>query len=192
MIPAIYTHLIAAGAALAIGASGAWWAQAQRYGLEIEKLQHQQTSAELTGTRQAVQDMAGFQKGLNDALANFQATGRRNAAAQQDLDRSLRDLRGTTAGLRGDFAGLPERIAGAAQPALAQYASTCTAVLQELADRGGRMAERGADIARAADGHAADAALIRDAWPTKNRLEAPQAVPSLQAFPSTLNRRTNP
>jgi hypothetical protein len=168
VIPAIYTHLIAAGAALAIGASGAWWAQSQRYGLEIEKLQHQQTSAELTGTRQAVQDMAGFQKGLNDALANFQATGRRNAAAQQDLDRSLRDLRGTTAGLRGDFAGLPERIAGAAQPALAQYASTCTALLEGLAERGGRMAERGADIARAADGHAADAALMQQAWPTKN------------------------
>ena len=169
MIPAIYTHLIAAGAALAIGATGAWWAQAQRYGLEIEKLQHQQTSADLAATRQAVQDMAAFQKGLNDALANFQATGRRNAEAQQDLDRSLRELRGTTAGLRGDFAYLPERIAGAAQPALARYASTCTAVLQELADRGGRMAERGGEIARAADGHSADAALIRDAWPKKPR-----------------------
>ena len=27
------------------------------------------------------------------------------------------------------------------------------------------MAERGADIARAADGHTADVALMRDAWP---------------------------
>ncbi|SOE36633.1 hypothetical protein [Delftia acidovorans] len=95
--------------------------------------------------------MAGFQKGLTDALANFQATGQRNQAPQQDLDRSLRELRTATAGMRGDFVGLPERIAVAAQPAFAQYASTCTAVLQELADRGGRMAERGADIARAAD-----------------------------------------
>lgn len=160
----LITHLLAA----AVAAAGAYWVQVQRYGLEIEQIKHQQTSTELQGTRQAVKDMAGFQKGLNDALANFQATGQRNAAAQQDLDRSLRDLRGTTAGLRGDFAGLPERISGAAQPALAQYASTCTAVLQELADRGGRLAERGADIARAADGHSADAALIRDAWPTKN------------------------
>ena len=113
--------------------------------------------------------MAGFQKGLTDALATFQAAGQRNAAAQQDLDRSLRELRTATAGMRGDFAGLPERIVGAAQPALAQYASACTAVLQELADRGGRMAERGADSARAADGHAADAALMRDSWPTVSR-----------------------
>lgn len=167
MISALYTHLAAAGAALVIGASGAWWTQAQRYGLQIERLQHQQTSAELDSTQQAVRDMAGFQKGLTDALAAFQATGQRNQAAQQDLDRSLRELRTATASMRGDFADLPERIAGAAQPALAQYASTCTAVLQELADRGGRMAERGADIARAADGHAADARLMSDAWPRK-------------------------
>ncbi|WP_373764045.1 hypothetical protein [Delftia acidovorans] len=47
---------------------------------------------------------------------------RRSATAGgQDLDRSLRELRTVTAGMRGDFAGLPERIAGAAQPALAQY-----------------------------------------------------------------------
>jgi len=169
VIPALYTHLAAAGAALAIGAGGAWWTQAQRYGLQIEQLQHQQTSAALASTQQAVTDMAGFQKGLTDALATFQATGQRNQAAQQDLDRSLRELRTATAGMRGDFAGLPERIAGAAQPALSQYASTCAAVLQELADRGGRMAERGADIARAADGHAADAALMRDAWPKVTR-----------------------
>ena len=169
MIPAFYTHLAAAGAALAIGAGGAWWAQGQLYGLQIEQLQHQQTSAELKTTRQAVTDMAGFQKGLTDALATFQATGQRNQAAQHDLDRSLRELRSATAGMRGDFAGLPDRIAGAAQPALVQYASTCAAVLQELADRGGGMAERGAEIARAADGHAADAALIQEAWPKMSR-----------------------
>ncbi|MBJ2139816.1 hypothetical protein JC796_03655 [Delftia acidovorans] len=169
MIGPLSTHLTATIAALAIGAGGAWWTQAQRYGLQIEQLQHQQTGAALASTQQAVADMAGFQKGLTDALATFQATGQRNQAAQQDLDRSLRELHTATAGMRGDFAGLPERIAGAAQPALAQYASTCTAVLQELADRGGRMAERGADIARAADGHAADAALIQDAWPKVSR-----------------------
>ncbi|WP_454708701.1 hypothetical protein [Delftia acidovorans] len=169
MISPLSTHLTAAIAAFAIGAGGAWWAQGQRYGLQLEQLRHQQTSAELDSTQQAVRDMAGFQKGLTDALATFQATGQRNAAAQQDLDRSLRDWRSTVAGMRGDFAGLPERIAGAAQPALAQYASTCTAVLQELAGRGGRMAERGAEIARAADGHAADATLMRDAWPLISR-----------------------
>lgn len=165
----LYTHLVIAGAALAIGAGASWWIQDQRYGLQLERLRHKETTAELADTRQAVQSMAGFQKGMADALANFQTTNQRNSAAQKDLERSLRDLRSTTAGMRGDFAGLPERIAGAAQPALVQYASTCTALLTDLAERGGRMAERGADIARAADGHAADAALINGAWPKITR-----------------------
>lgn len=162
----IKTQLITAGGALAIGASCAWWAQAQRYGLQIEKLEHKATSAELTRKNQVVEDIAGFQEGLNHALANFQAAGRSNAAAQQALDGSLRDLRGTTAGLRSDFAQLPGRIEHAAHGSLAQYASTCTALLDGLAERGERMAERGAGIARAADGHSADTGLMQDAWPT--------------------------
>lgn len=173
MIPALYTHLAAAGAALAIGVSGAWWVQGQRYGLQIEKLEHQQTSAELADMRQAAKDIASFQKGLNDALANFQATGQRNAEAQQGLDRSLLALRGLTDGMRGDFARLPDRIARAAQPALAEYAATCTAVFESMAAAGGRLAEGGAGLARKAEGHAADARLMQDAWPkTPSRPDA--------------------
>lgn len=165
MIP-LYTHAAAALAAAAVAAGGAWYVQGARYGLQIEQLKHQATQRDLTTTTQAVQDMAAFKKGLDHALDAFRNTQQRNAAAQQDLDRLLLDLRGTTAGLRSDFAGLPQRIASAAQPALAEYATTCTAAFQELADRGGRMAERGAELARQADGHAADAVMLRDAWPT--------------------------
>ena len=161
------THFAAAIVSAALAAGASWWAQGQRLGLQIERLQHQQTAAQLDGARQAVADMANFQKGLDDALETFTATQQRNAQAQQDLGRLLLDLRGTTAGLRGDFAGLPDRIASAAQPALAEYASTCTAVFEQLAAAGGRLAEGGADIARAADGHAADARLMREAWPVR-------------------------
>ena len=85
-------HLLTALISATLAASSAAWVQSQRYGLQLERLAHNQTSAELESTKQAVQDMAGFQKGLNDALANFQATGQRNALAQQDLNRSLRAL----------------------------------------------------------------------------------------------------
>lgn len=161
------THMVAAVAAAGVAAGGAWYVQGQRLGLQIEQLKHQATSTQLAGATRAVQDMAGFQKGLTDALDQFQAASARNAAAQQDLDRGLRDLRSLTGGLRGDFAGLPERIATAAQPALAEYASACTAVFEQLAAAGGRLAEGGADLARAADGHAADARLMREAWPVR-------------------------
>ena len=162
------THMVAAVAAAGVAAGSAWWVQAQRYGLQIEQLKHQQTGSQLAGARQAVADMAGFQKGLTDALDTFRTTQQRNAQAQQDLGRLLLDLRGTTAGLRGDFAGLPDRIASAAKPALSEYASTCTAVFERMAERGERLADRGAAIAAAADGHAADAAMMRQAWPKKN------------------------
>lgn len=161
------TTLISSAVAAAIGFGAAWAYQDNHYDLTIEKLKHEATSNQLAGANKAVQDMAGFQKGLNDALANFQATGQRNAAAQQDLDRSLRDLRTTAAGLRGDFAGLPARIERAAQPALAEYAAACTAVFEDMAAAGGRLAERGGDIARKAEGHAADAGLMYQAWPKK-------------------------
>lgn len=160
-------------AAFALGATGAAWVQSQRYGLQIERLQHQQTTDQLQRADQAISDLAGFQKGLDDALKNFQQTQQRSTAAQQALERSLRDVRGTAAGLRGDFAHLPQRIASAAQPALAEYASTCTAVFESMAAGGAQLAERGADIARAADGHAADARLLTDAWP---RQRAPQVT----------------
>lgn len=165
MIPGFYTHLIAAGAAMAIGASGAAWVQSQRYGLQIEKLKHAATRTELADERQAVQDMAGFQKGLNDALTTFQQTQQGNAVAAQRLDRSLRDLRSLTGGLSGDFADLPARIERATAATSAEYITACTAVFESVAAAGGRLAEGGAGIAAKAQGHAADERLMRDAWP---------------------------
>ena len=170
MIP-LQFKLIGASALLALSFGAGWLVQGQRLGLRIEQLKHTATSAELAGTRQAVKDMAGFQKGFNDALANFQQTQQTNTHAQQELGGLLRDLRGTAAGLRGDFAGLPDRIARAAQPALAEYASTCSAVFETMAAAGGRLAEGGAGIAAKAEGHAADAKLMQQAWPQLSEIK---------------------
>ncbi|MDR0215559.1 MAG: hypothetical protein LBJ15_16375 [Comamonas sp.] len=154
-----------AGLAMAGAFAAGWVTQGWRMGLKLEQQTHQQTSTELASTRQAVADMAGFQRGFNDALANFQRTQQGNAQAQQDLGRLLLDLRGLTAGLRGDFATLPDRISAAARPALAEYASTCTAIFEAMAAGGQRMAEAGGELARQADGHAADARLMFQSWP---------------------------
>lgn len=164
---------LAAALAFALGAGGAWWVQEQRHGLRLQQLKQQAASDELAAMRRTAQDLSAFSRGLNDALATFQRTQQRNAAAQQDLERSLRDMHSAAAGLRGDFAGLPERIAAAAQPSLARYASTCTTLLEGLAERGGRLAQRGADIARAADGHAADTRLMEEAWPRTKPAKLP-------------------
>lgn len=164
MIP-LYTHLIAAGAALAIGATGAAYVQANRYELQISRLKQESTGQTLQRAEKAIEDMAGFQEGFTNALTNFQAGNQANAQAQKELGALIVDVRGTAAGLRGDFAKLPDRITAAARPALAEYASTCTAVFETMAAAGGRLAEGGAGIARQAEGHAADARLMQEAWP---------------------------
>lgn len=155
---------LAAGLLLAAAFSAGWLVNGWRADARIAQLELAQSLQQLQQTRQAVADMAGFQTGFNDALANFQQTQQANARAQQDLGRVLLDLRSTTAGLRGDFADLPARIEHANRGTLAEYASTCTVVFETMAAGGQRLAERGAEIAAKAEGHAADARLISEAW----------------------------
>lgn len=155
--------LITGASALAAGLLTGWVAQGWRKDAELEQLRHSHTQAKLAGATQTVARLGEFQKGLDHALEQFQQTQQANTAAAAGLDLTLRDLRGVTAGMRGDFAGLPDRIAAAAEPALREYASTCTAVFTELAERGGQLSERGASIARQADGHAADVRLLQQA-----------------------------
>ena len=165
----IYSHFIAAGAALAIGASGAWYVQGNRYAVQITELEKAATEKELTQANQAVQDMAGFQKGLNDALQQFQATQQQQSRDQQDLNKSLLDLRSATGGMRNDFAQLPSRIERASRASLATFANTCTDVLEAMATEGSRLAEGGAGIAAKADEHSARERMMFDVWPRTKR-----------------------
>lgn len=153
---------LSAGLLLALAFSAGWFINGWRCDARIAKLELAQASAELQQTQQAVADMAGFQKGFNDALANFQRTHQSNAQAQQDLGRLLLDLRSTTAGLRGDFSGLPARIERANRAALTEYASTCTTIFEAMAAGGQRLAEAGGELARKAESHAADARLMQE------------------------------
>lgn len=155
--------LITGAASLAVGLASGWFANGWRIGAELEKVRHDHTQAQLASATSTIARMADIQKGFDDALEQFQRTQQANAVAAAGLDSSLRDLRGVTVGLRGDFAGLPDRIATAAEPALREYASTCSAVFEAMAAGGGRLAEAGAGITRSADGHAADVELLQQA-----------------------------
>ena len=159
----IKTALAAVIAAMAF--SSGWTVKGWQASRTIAELQLAASSKDLQAAQKVLGDMAGFQKGFTDALSNFQAGNSANAKAQQELGTLILDVRGTAAGLRGDFAKLPQRITDAARPALAEYATTCTAVFEAMAAAGGRLAEGGAGIARQAEGHAADARLMQEAWP---------------------------
>ena len=156
---------IACGLLLVLAFAAGWLINGWRAEARISRIELTQASIELQQTRQAAQDLIKTQQGFSDALSKFQQTQQANTQSQADLGKLLLDLRSTTAGLRGDFAGMPARIERASRSSLAEYASTCTAVFEAMAAGGGRLAEAGGELARQADGHAADAGLIREAWP---------------------------
>lgn len=97
------------------------------------------------------------QQSTLDAIQAWQKQSNTNEVAYAQLNESLVSLRGTVSGLRGEFPGL---IRDASEAQLRAYATTCTAVFDTMARAGADMAEAGARIARQADLHAADAALI--------------------------------
>ena len=157
--------LILAAVIAALAFLSGWTVKGWQASKTIAEMKLAASSEDLQAAQKVLGDMAGFQKGFTDALSNFQAGNSANAKAQQELGNLILDVRGTAAGLRGDFAKLPQRITEAARPALAEYATTCTAVFEAMAAAGGRLAEGGAGIARQAEGHAADARLMQEAWP---------------------------
>ena len=156
---------LAIGLLLAATFTAGWLVNGWRADARIAKFELAKSSEELLQTQQAAQNLIKTQQGFANALSNFQQTQQANAKSQSDLGKLLLDLRSATAGLRGDFADLPVRIERANRGSLAEYASTCTAVFEAMAAGGQRLAERGGDIAAKAEGHAADAGLISEAWP---------------------------
>ena len=153
------------GLLLVLAFAAGWAVNGWRADARIFRVELAQSSQELRQTQKAAQDLIKTQQGFANALSNFQQTQQANAKSQADLGKLLLDLRSTTAGLRGDFADLPYRIERANRSALAEYASTCTAVFEAMAAGGGRLAEAGGKLARKAEGHASDAGLMQTAWP---------------------------
>lgn len=160
--------LISAATSAALAFGLAWYIQGNRYTAQISEIRADQSKAEANAYKRNLDQLEGFQKGLTDALQDFQYTNSLNREAQDKLQGTLRDLRSVTGGLRGDFADLPGRIERATQSASSEYITACTAVFADMAAEVGKLAEAGGEIARAADEHAANERLILDSWPRKD------------------------
>ncbi|WP_047218102.1 hypothetical protein [Delftia lacustris] len=168
MIPALYTHLGAAAVAAAL----AWQFQGARLGAELAEARLETTSQQLaTSTAQRAADArarqaekavaATYQGALNDAL-------KKQTALQAAADRAGRERDG----LRKQLSAAEQRLADASPGALIEYASTLNQLF-------GQCSERYTRLAAAADGHAADAATCRAAWPV---------IPSLPAAGVSIGR----
>ena len=148
----------AALAAAVAGAALAWAFQAARLGAELadERLQASQYREQITAERAeagrrvlAVERTvtANYQGALNDAL-------KKQVTLQAAADRARRERDS----LRKQLSDADQRIADAPVAAVREYAATANKLL-------GQCSERYTALAIQADGHAADAATCRAAWP---------------------------
>lgn len=148
------THLIAAGAAAAL----VWIFQDARHGADLAQAKLDVTTYQLdvsqaqraADARVALvgqQISSTYQGALNAAIT-------KQASLQAAADRAGRERDG----LRKQLSDAEQRLADASPAALIEYASTLNRLF-------GQCSQRYTELAARADGHAADAASCRAAWP---------------------------
>ena len=135
-----------------------WFFQEARLGADLadERLQSSQYREQVSSERAAANarvakasaDVASkYQGALNDAI-------KKQATFQAAADRARRERDG----LRKQLSDAEQRLADASPTACIEYASTLSRVF-------GQCSQRYTELAIRADGHAADAATCRAAWP---------------------------
>ncbi len=149
MIP-IQTTLIAAAASLAIGLATGWTANGWRLNGKIDRMIAEHSQALATAGQNAMLESARLQKLKDEALDEANKIAQRNAQAatnaRTQLDRLRRQLANTPS------------LSSATCASTRDYAATLATVFGECATRIGEMAKD-------ADGHAADSRTLEKAWP---------------------------
>lgn len=158
MITALYPHVAAALLAAILAATGAWHVQGWRLGeqvqagktaLETLRREHAESLTRATGS--ALNATIQWQKVKDDAIDRAQQRAKTHAASAAAA-RTERDS------LRNTLAAASLRLPSASHGACTEYGTAvgglldqCSAAYQELA--------------AVADGHAADARTLIEAWP---------------------------
>lgn len=147
----IYTHVAAALIAAFVAATGTWQVQNWRYGEQIATMKQEAAEATTVAVKAAKEESERLQAKKDKALNEANERAKTNAAAAAAARSSI-------IGLRDELAAAKSNLSKATREAAIDYAQTCRAVLQDMAEAGGRIAEK-------ADGHANDATTLDEAWP---------------------------
>ena len=139
----------AIAAAMLFGAG--WMAQGWRAEAKLLDVKRQFAESAATAHAQALERYQTLERTKDEAIAAHAALVAQNA------DAAAAALR-TADGLRRDLASVPARIAAATDSAAREYAAAASVVLDQCT-------AEVADLARVADGHAADVRLMLQAWP---------------------------
>lgn len=147
----IYTHLASFFVGLALATAGTWQLQSWRYDAQISSIQakHASESAKAEAATRAQE--ASFNQRLQDAQ---NAATKRETKLRSDADAARR----TADGLRGTLYNFRASLPNAAPAAVIARADSVADIL-------GTCADEYRSVAEAADRHAADALMLRDAWP---------------------------
>lgn len=146
------TILIAAGSALIIGASTGWTANGWRLNAKIDRMMAEYSQALAQAGQNAMLETARLQRikdeALNEANRIAQDNAKAATAARAELDRVRRQLASSLT------------INSATCASTRSYADTLSVVF-------GECATRLTEVAKDADGHAADSRTCQRAFPRK-------------------------
>ena len=136
--------------AIGVGLLTGWTANGWRLNGKIDEMVLEHTQAVQVATQKALDETNRMQREKDDAVAKAQAQAKANAAAA-DAARAERD------GLRDDLAASRTTFADSTHTSLAAYADTLSVVFEQCT-------KEYSDVAAKADGHAADASTLFNAW----------------------------
>lgn len=144
-------RIISAAITAALLFAAGWMTQGWRAEAKLFDVKRQFAESAATAHAQALERYQTLERTKDEAIAAHAALVAQNAAAAAAARR-------TADGLRRDLAGVPARIAAATDSAAREYAASASVVLDQCT-------AEVADLARVADGHAADVRLMLQAWP---------------------------
>ena len=154
----IYTHVAAFLAGLAVAAVSAWHVQAWRYDAQIAGIKTAHAQAATLASEEAARNFrtitTQYEGALNDARKR-----------ESDLRRNVAAARTESDGLRDAIYAFRAKLPNATATTVAVAADTAAELL-------GACAAEYQDVAAAADGHAADARTLIEAWPVTGAADA--------------------
>ena len=147
----IYTHLAAGLLGAAVAFWGGWQTQEWRYTTQINAIKAQHAADYAQAQQQALDETTRLQAQKDKATKDA-------AKRALKLEADLATARLIGDGLRDDLAASRLQLSDASRSSLNQYTSTLSVVLAECVRSFESMAAK-------ADGHAADARTLIEAWP---------------------------
>lgn len=146
-------RLIAAALAMLAAFAAGWVAQGWRMQTTLDRKELAHAQQLETMHAHALADYKHMEETKNAAIQEAQSREEQNRA-------DAAAARAVADGLQRDLAGVPARISTASRAAVDEYAAAATVVFEQCS-------AEVAELARVADGHANDARLMLEAWPTK-------------------------